>query len=92
MSIWILEKGEMMREYISAAGEDLASESSDTKSDEPKSRHHLLRHKLTLDEGAASDKAVPESEVGKQENKRRARRRCLICKRTCDVKKCLNGK
>ncbi|XP_072230790.1 transcriptional regulator ATRX-like [Leuresthes tenuis] len=59
-------------------GEDRASESSDTKSDEPKSRHHLLRHKLTLDEGAASDKAVPESEVGKQENKRRARRRCLI--------------
>ncbi|XP_069002853.1 transcriptional regulator ATRX-like [Embiotoca jacksoni] len=49
-------------------GEDLASESADTTSNEPNARHHLLRHKLTLDE---DDKAVPNSE---KEHKRRGSR------------------
>ncbi|TKS83503.1 Transcriptional regulator ATRX [Collichthys lucidus] len=47
--------------------EDLLSEPSDTVSDGPKTRHHLLRHKLTLDEGPSSDKAAAESEAGKQQ-------------------------
>ncbi|XP_031175748.2 transcriptional regulator ATRX-like isoform X2 [Sander lucioperca] len=51
-------------------GEDLTSDSSDTTCDGPNSRHHLLRHKLTLDEGTPSDKA--ESDVGKPESKRKA--------------------
>ncbi|XP_019132017.2 transcriptional regulator ATRX [Larimichthys crocea] len=46
--------------------EDLASEPSDTVSDGPNTRHHLLRHKLTLDEASSSDKAAAESEAGKQ--------------------------
>ncbi|XP_041807750.1 transcriptional regulator ATRX-like isoform X2 [Chelmon rostratus] len=52
-------------------GEDLPSEPSDTLSDGANTRHHLLRHKLTLDEGTSSDKAVAESEAGKQERKQR---------------------
>ncbi|MED6287528.1 hypothetical protein CHARACLAT_017288, partial [Characodon lateralis] len=59
-------------------GEDLVSESSDGMFDEPMSRNHLLRHKLALDEGASSDKAEPEGEVGMQENKRRTRRKHLF--------------
>uniref|UniRef100_A0A096LTB9 DNA helicase n=1 Tax=Poecilia formosa TaxID=48698 RepID=A0A096LTB9_POEFO len=58
--------------------EDLASESSDSMLDEPKSRHHLLRHKLTLDEGASSDKTEPEGEVGMQKSKGRTRRKLFI--------------
>lgn len=57
---------EIMTAYISAAEEDLASEPSDTVSDGPNTRHHLLRHKLTLDEAPSSDKAAAESEAGKQ--------------------------
>ncbi|XP_051258479.1 transcriptional regulator ATRX isoform X2 [Dicentrarchus labrax] len=53
-------------------GEDLTSEPSDTTSDGANARHHLLRHKLTLDEGTSNDKAAAESEVGKQECKQRA--------------------
>ncbi|XP_039632785.1 transcriptional regulator ATRX-like [Perca fluviatilis] len=53
-------------------GEDMASDSSDTTCDGPNSRHHLLRHKLTLDEGTPSDKALAESDVGKPESKRKA--------------------
>eukprot|EP00064_Thunnus_orientalis_P003358 superscaffoldBa00000270_g3367 len=57
----------------SAAGEDLASGSSDSGSEGPKSRHHLLRRKLTLDEGTSGDKAAAaESEAGKQESKKKA--------------------
>ncbi|XP_054899513.1 transcriptional regulator ATRX-like [Poeciliopsis prolifica] len=58
--------------------EDLVSESSDSMLDEPKSRHHLLQHKLTLDEGASSDKTEPEGEVGMQKSKRRTRRKRLF--------------
>ncbi|XP_027886771.1 transcriptional regulator ATRX-like [Xiphophorus couchianus] len=58
--------------------EDLVSETSDSMLDEPKSRHHLLRHKLTLDEGASSDKTEPEGEVGMQKSKRRTRRKRLF--------------
>ncbi|XP_078142676.1 transcriptional regulator ATRX-like isoform X1 [Centroberyx gerrardi] len=57
-------------------GEDstLASESSDG----PNSRHHLLRHKLTLDEGTPSEKAAAEGDGGEQEeSKRRASSKCL---------------
>ncbi|GAA6235942.1 transcriptional regulator ATRX-like isoform X1 [Lates japonicus] len=58
-------------------GEDLASDSSDTTCDGPNSRHHLLRHKLTLDEGTSSDKATAESEGGKQESKKRDSKKLL---------------
>ncbi|KAM7374138.1 hypothetical protein PAMP_006813 [Pampus punctatissimus] len=58
-------------------GEDLPSMSSGSGSEGPKSRHHLLRHKLTLDEGTASDKAEAEDEVGKQGSKKKARRKHL---------------
>ncbi|XP_026183352.1 transcriptional regulator ATRX-like [Mastacembelus armatus] len=55
-------------------GEDLTSNSSDTAMSEWRnSRHHLLRHKLTLDAGTSSDKDVAEGETEKQEKKRRAR-------------------
>ncbi|XP_029376110.1 transcriptional regulator ATRX-like [Echeneis naucrates] len=50
-------------------GEELPSESPDNLSKGPNSRHHLLRHKLTLDEGASSDKTT-----GKQKSKKRVRR------------------
>uniref|UniRef100_A0A4W6FKE0 DNA helicase n=1 Tax=Lates calcarifer TaxID=8187 RepID=A0A4W6FKE0_LATCA len=69
--------GEVMIEYVSATGEDLASDSSDTTCDGPTSRHHLLRHKLTLDEGTSSDKATAESEGGKRESKKRDRKKLL---------------
>lgn len=69
-----------MIEYVSATGEDLASDSSDTTCDGPTSRHHLLRHKLTLDEGTSSDKATAESEGGKRESKKRDRKKLLSCK------------
>ncbi|XP_075958784.1 transcriptional regulator ATRX-like isoform X2 [Anarhichas minor] len=53
--------------------EELTSDSSDTASNGPNSRHHhLLRLKLTLDEGAPSDEAVAESAVAKLEGKQRA--------------------
>lgn len=82
----LLKRGNDARRYISAAGEDLASEPSDTTSDGPTSRHHLLRHKLTLDEGTSSDKAEAESEVGKQESKQRAGRKHLSCKNTSNIR------
>lgn len=66
---------------ISAAGEEMASESSDSQSDDPKLRHHLLRHKLALDEGT-SDKAGLEDEVGPQENERKEKRKRSLCKLT----------
>ncbi|XP_032389041.1 transcriptional regulator ATRX isoform X2 [Etheostoma spectabile] len=46
-------------------GQDMTSDSSDPTCDGPTSRHHLLSHKLTLDEGTPSD-------VGKQEGKQKA--------------------
>ncbi|XP_031712833.1 ATRX chromatin remodeler, like isoform X2 [Anarrhichthys ocellatus] len=53
--------------------EELTSDSSNTASNGPNSRHHhLLRLKLTLDEGAPSDEAVAESAVAKPEGKQRA--------------------
>uniref|UniRef100_A0A3B4UQ36 DNA helicase n=1 Tax=Seriola dumerili TaxID=41447 RepID=A0A3B4UQ36_SERDU len=60
---------------------DLASESSDAMSGGPKTKHHLLRHKLTLDEETSSNKAAAESEVGKQKSKKKASSKCL--RNTC---------
>ncbi|XP_076606647.1 transcriptional regulator ATRX-like [Chaetodon auriga] len=57
--------------------EDLPSEPSDTLSGGASARHHLLRHKLSLDEGTSSDKATAESEAGKQESRQRAGRQHL---------------
>lgn len=73
-----------MIEYVSAAGEDLTSDSSDTMSDGPNTRHHLLRHKLSLDEGTSRDKAVAESEVGKM-SKKRAGCKHLSCKHSFNI-------
>uniref|UniRef100_A0A3Q1EUN9 DNA helicase n=1 Tax=Acanthochromis polyacanthus TaxID=80966 RepID=A0A3Q1EUN9_9TELE len=58
-------------------GEHGASDSSDGKSDGPNYRHHLLNHKLSLDEEASSDKAAPKTDEGKQKSKRRAKRKHL---------------
>ncbi|CAI5643957.1 unnamed protein product [Oreochromis niloticus] len=55
-------------------GEDVTEDSSDNNFDEPISRHHLLRHKLTLDEGTSNDKDAPKSKEGKRERKRGARK------------------
>ncbi|XP_054482143.1 transcriptional regulator ATRX-like isoform X2 [Anoplopoma fimbria] len=52
--------------------EELTSDSSDTKSDGPNSRHHLLRHKLSLDERTPTDKARAEGVVATPETKQRA--------------------
>ncbi|XP_061608731.1 transcriptional regulator ATRX-like [Phyllopteryx taeniolatus] len=53
-------------------GENLSSSSTDADTDGPNlKQHHLLRHKLTLDEGAGSDKAASGNEVGKADKKRR---------------------
>ncbi|XP_070699395.1 transcriptional regulator ATRX-like [Pempheris klunzingeri] len=41
-------------------GEGSAAKPSGTKPEGPDSRHHLLRHKLSLDEGTSSDKAAAE--------------------------------
>ncbi|XP_041656865.1 transcriptional regulator ATRX-like isoform X2 [Cheilinus undulatus] len=51
-------------------GEDSTSELSDTTSEKQGSRHHLLHHKLTLDEGASGGKAEAESGERKQKKKR----------------------
>ncbi|XP_060941507.1 transcriptional regulator ATRX-like isoform X2 [Limanda limanda] len=56
-------------------GKDLVSQPSDNSSEESISRHHLLRHKLTLDEGTSSDKGAKEIEVGKKGRKKKARRK-----------------
>nr|XP_020454385.1 transcriptional regulator ATRX-like isoform X2 [Monopterus albus] len=66
-------------------GEDLASESSDTMSKAKNSRHHLLRHKLTLDEGTSSDKPAAKDEAVTQERKRRASRKHLSSDGESDV-------
>lgn len=68
-----------MKDGISAAGDDLASVSSDTLSDGPKSSHHLLRHKLTLDEGTSGSTAA-EREIGKEKRKKKPRRKSMSCK------------
>lgn len=73
-----------MIEYVSDTGEDFTEDSSDCYSDEPISRHHLLRHKLTLDEGTSSNKDAPKSEEGKRERKRGARRKNQSCKNNFD--------
>ncbi|XP_063751785.1 transcriptional regulator ATRX-like isoform X2 [Eleginops maclovinus] len=58
-------------------GEDSASESSDTMSDGPTSRHHLLRHKLTLDDGGPGDKAGAEGEAGGPKSNKKASKTAL---------------
>lgn len=58
----------------------MASESSDGTSDDPKLRHHLLRHKLTLDKETTGDKAEPQNEAGQQETERKAKRKQQLCK------------
>ena len=53
----------------------MTSASSESGSDGPKSRHHLLRPKLTLDEGTSSDKAAAEVEVEKKESKKESKKK-----------------
>ncbi|XP_068600128.1 ATRX chromatin remodeler, like [Brachionichthys hirsutus] len=55
--------------------EDLHSVPSDSAAEEPKTRHHLLHHKLTID-GISNDKAVAERET-EQQSKQRATDRPL---------------
>ncbi|KAG7223296.1 hypothetical protein INR49_015652 [Caranx melampygus] len=56
------------------SGDDLTSDSSDTMSEGPKSSHHLLRHKLTLDEGTSGTTAA-QMEVGKEKRKKKTKRK-----------------
>uniref|UniRef100_A0AAQ4NXQ7 DNA helicase n=1 Tax=Gasterosteus aculeatus aculeatus TaxID=481459 RepID=A0AAQ4NXQ7_GASAC len=60
--------------------EEVTSDSSDYSSKEANSRHHLLRHKLTFDEGAQSAEASPRNVVAKREGKQRCGSRPLSCK------------
>uniref|UniRef100_A0A3P8PH33 DNA helicase n=1 Tax=Astatotilapia calliptera TaxID=8154 RepID=A0A3P8PH33_ASTCA len=71
-------------EYVSDTGEDFTEDSSDYYSDGPISRHHLLRHKLILDEGTSSNKDAPKSKDGKRERKRGARKENQSCKNNLD--------
>lgn len=73
-----------MIEYVSDTGEDFTEDSSDYYSDGPISRHHLLRHKLILDEGTSSNKDAPKSKDGKRERKRGARKENQSCKNNLD--------
>ncbi|XP_040038973.2 transcriptional regulator ATRX [Gasterosteus aculeatus] len=57
--------------------EEVTSDSSDYSSKEANSRHHLLRHKLTFDEGAQSAEASPRNVVAKREGKQRCGSRPL---------------
>uniref|UniRef100_A0A3Q3WU13 DNA helicase n=1 Tax=Mola mola TaxID=94237 RepID=A0A3Q3WU13_MOLML len=66
--------------------EDLASESSDNMSDRCKTRHHLLHHKLSLDEETSSSKAGAEWGVTKLRYKKRAGSKPSDCKHTSDIK------
>ncbi|KAM3601237.1 uncharacterized protein V6R79_009568 [Siganus canaliculatus] len=59
-----------------ANGEDLSSELSDSMSDRANTRHHLLRHKLTLDEGPSSDRDKARDEEGKPKRKHKAGSKC----------------
>ena len=74
-----------MLEDVCATGEDLASESSDNMSDKCKTRHHLLNHKLTLDEETSSGKAGAEGGVTKLRDKKRAGSKPSDCKHTSDI-------
>ncbi|KAK5887906.1 hypothetical protein CesoFtcFv8_016464 [Champsocephalus esox] len=58
-------------------GEDFATESSDAMSDGPTSKHNLLRHGLTLDDGVPVDKAGAESEAREPKSKQKASRKLL---------------
>uniref|UniRef100_A0AAQ5Y083 DNA helicase n=1 Tax=Amphiprion ocellaris TaxID=80972 RepID=A0AAQ5Y083_AMPOC len=60
--------------YVTKGWEHLTSDSSDDNSDGPNYMHHLLNHKLSLDEEASSDKAAPKTDEGKQRSKRRAKK------------------
>ncbi|XP_056141347.1 transcriptional regulator ATRX-like isoform X2 [Lampris incognitus] len=51
----------------------MASESSETISDGPISRHHLLRHKLSLDENTSSDKTATEGDGTEKRHKIKVR-------------------
>lgn len=61
---------------VSAAGKDLASETSDTMSDKSRSRHHLLQLKLTLDEGTSGNNV----EAAVEQQNKRAAEKSLTCK------------
>lgn len=50
---------------MSAAGEDVTSDSSDATPPKAGSRHWLLHHKLSLDEGTSRDKAASERTGGR---------------------------
>ncbi|KAM8898572.1 transcriptional regulator ATRX-like isoform 2-T2 [Spinachia spinachia] len=54
-------------------GEEITSDSSDYSSKEAHSRHRLLRHKLTLDEGAQSGEAAAHTVVGRRKQRSSSR-------------------
>lgn len=65
------EREELTADCLSAAGEGSVSDSSDSTS-EHKARHHLLQHKLSLDDAVAKDKAAAEAEKRSQRKDPRA--------------------
>lgn len=89
INAWIHFKSESRNQFclqkenltndVSATGEDLASETSDSMPEKPKSRHHLLQLKLTLDEGTSGSNEV------EQQSKRRAEKN-PACKHIFDLK------
>lgn len=65
------QREELTADCLSAAGEGSVSDSSDSTS-EHKARHHLLQHKLSLDDAVAKDKAAAEAEKRSQRKDPRA--------------------
>lgn len=88
MSTW--ESQELPVGYVvirmSATGENLSS--SDAGTGGPNLRqHHLLRHKLTLDENTGSNKAASGNEAGKADKKWRITPKELSSKETSHVER-----
>ncbi|KAM9384729.1 transcriptional regulator ATRX-like isoform 1-T1 [Pholidichthys leucotaenia] len=58
------------RKEVDKNEDDFGSESSDSTTDRPVPRHHLLCHKLTLDEVTSGDTTESTSKAGRQQSKR----------------------
>lgn len=58
----------------------MASDSSDSRSNGPNSRHHLLRHRLSLNEEKSIDKVATEQGGAELKSKTNARNEQLTCK------------
>lgn len=66
------KREELTADCLSAAGEGSVSDSSDSTSEHKARHHHLLQHKLSLDDAASKDKAAAEVEKRSQRKDPRA--------------------